>query len=161
MRDNRPVTTDPPPPSTSEALRESVWRALLALTTSADVDDRCDAARCLALFAGTDEVDRRLLLLVGDDETKNVTLATVDALAKRADRIGWRLIAQAYAFATESFVRDYIIDAVENVLAWDWVTPEDGLHELQACVTDEQSAIATAAAAILDEIRVPTADDPA
>jgi len=111
------------------------------------------------LFAGNDEVDRRLVLLACDPEDSTVTLATVDALAKRADGVGWRLVVQAFATEPESYTRERMIDAVENALRWDWITPESGLQELQACVTDETPAIAAAAEEILREIDVPTADD--
>ena len=153
------MTEGTPRADTSEALTEQVWRALLDLATSASCSDRCVAARCLALFAGNDEVDRRLVLLACDPEDSTVTLATVDALAKRADGVGWRLVVQAFATEPESYTRERMIDAVENALRWDWITPESGLQELQACVTDETPAIAAAAEEILREIDVPTADD--
>jgi hypothetical protein len=113
------------------------------------------------LFAGIDDVDRRLVLLACDPEDSTVTMATVDALARRADRVGWRLIVQAFAIEPASYTRERMIDAIEDALAWDWITPEDGLHELQACASDREPEIATAAAEILREIIVPAADDPA
>jgi hypothetical protein len=156
---NARVESDPPGPDTSDALRQPVWRALLALATSAASNDRCVAARCLALFAGIDEVDQRLVLLACDPEDSAVTEAAVDALARRADRVGWRLIVDAFATEPESYTRERMTDAVANALAWDWITPYDGLEELKSCVTDDRPAIASAAAEILREIHVPTADD--
>ena len=161
MRDNHLVPADTTQTNTSEALREQVWRALLGLATSAAYADRCVAARCLALFAGIDDVDQRLVLLACDAEDSSVTLAAVDALAKRADGVGWRLIVEAFATEPESYTRERMIEAIENALAWDWITPEDGLHELQACASDGAPELATAAAEILREISVPTADAPA
>lgn len=154
------MTRDRRARTASDALREPAWQALLALATSTSSDDRRVAARCLALFAGIDEVDRRLVLLACDPEDTSVTQATVDALARRADRVGWRLIVQAFAIEPESYTRERMVDAIENALAWDWITPKDGLHELKACVADQRPAIAAAAREILEEISVPTADDP-
>ncbi|GAA4693248.1 hypothetical protein [Nocardioides conyzicola] len=157
------MTADAPPAGTPEALQHDARRALLALATSESYSDRCIAARCLALFAGIEDVDRGLVLLAHDPVDPYIAffIAAVDALAKRADGVGWRLIVEAFATAPDGYTRERMIETIENALRYDWITPENGLHELKARVTDENPTIAAAAAEILREINVPTADDPA
>jgi hypothetical protein len=72
--------------------------------------DRIDAGRCLAVFAERPEARPRLLSLVLDAKDTAVTAETAEALLRRHDETGVRIIAEALADAGDDHLN--WIDAV-------------------------------------------------
>ncbi|MFE7185644.1 hypothetical protein [Streptomyces erythrochromogenes] len=97
-------------------LRRAAVLALCELGRSGDAGDRADAGRGLARFAEMDEAVGSLLELVLDRANTFVTRATAEALLRRQDRSGLRVVASALAIATPSH-GDWICTAVLDAFA--------------------------------------------
>ncbi|MFJ7779862.1 hypothetical protein [Streptomyces yangpuensis] len=83
----------------NSALRRTAVEALVELGRSTDHEDRADAGRALAAFAGTAQAAGPLLELVLDRADTHVTRVTAHALLQRQDRAGLALVASALAVA--------------------------------------------------------------
>jgi hypothetical protein len=84
-----------------DGARDAAVAALLRLADSSDVQDRIDAGRCLAVFADRSEARPRMLSLVLDADNTAVTAETAEALLRRHDEIGVRIMAEALADADD------------------------------------------------------------
>jgi hypothetical protein len=113
----------------------------MALARSESYLDRGDAGRCLALFAGLQDVDSQLVELMCDFENTWVTEKTVDALVRREDVIGWRLITRAYATDGDGHTRAHMVDAIEAALGGDWDAPSRAERLLRESLRDESAEV--------------------
>ncbi|MFJ5220454.1 hypothetical protein ACIP98_37940 [Streptomyces sp. NPDC088354] len=98
------------------ALRRAVVVALGELGRSGDSADRADAGHGLAGFAEMEEAVGPLLELVPDRENTFVTRVTAQALLRRVDKAGLRVVASAPAVADPGH-GDWIHTAVLDVFA--------------------------------------------
>ncbi|WP_328740837.1 hypothetical protein OHA91_36865 [Streptomyces erythrochromogenes] len=95
-------------------LRRAAVLALGELGRRGEAGDRADAGRGLAGFAEMDEAVGPLLALVLDRENTFVTRATAEALLRRQDRSGLRVVASALAIADPNhgdWIRTAVLDA--------------------------------------------------
>ncbi|GAB3277637.1 hypothetical protein [Kineosporia babensis] len=81
--------------------REQAAQALILLAARGDYRDRADAGAALARFAALPQTWEPLLALVLDAEDTAVTLEVAEALLRRRDVCGLRLVARALAQADE------------------------------------------------------------
>lgn len=94
--------------------RRAVVSALSALARSNDYRDRSDAGSGLAGFAEMREADSALVSLLLDPEDTFVTRRTADALLRRKDAVGLRIVAAALAVADDNHA-DWIESTVVDV----------------------------------------------
>lgn len=99
-----------------DALRRAAVVALAELGRSSDFGDRADAGRGLACFAEMEEAVGPLLELVLDREDTFVTRVTAEALLRRQDRAGLRVVASALAVASPTH-SDWIHTTILDVFA--------------------------------------------
>jgi hypothetical protein len=94
--------------------RASAVTALIELAASGDYQDRADAGRALANFAEAPGSRETLVQLVLDTNDTFVTLTTAEALLRRQDRAGLRIVVQAL-FSADFQHRTYNHEAVAAV----------------------------------------------
>ncbi|MEU4391006.1 hypothetical protein [Kribbella sp. NPDC023855] len=87
---------------------------MIELAASDDHRDRADAGRALASFAEVPEAREVLVRLVLDVQDTYVTLETAEALLRRQDVAGLRIVVEALALADVQ-QSAYIQDAVGTV----------------------------------------------
>lgn len=129
--------------------REAVWRAALDLSRNDAVEDRADAAQCLAPFVGDDEVDSRLIELACDPENTYVTETTVAALVRRQDVPGWRLVAHAFAVEPDDHTKDHMTDAIRDTLVFHEEAETEGRAALEELARDEVPEVASGASDLI------------
>ncbi|OKI15989.1 HEAT repeat domain-containing protein [Streptomyces sp. CB03911] len=96
-------------------LRGAAVAALIELARSHHYRDRADAGKALAALADTPEALDPLLELVLDPADTYVTRVTSEALLRRKDSIGLKVVASALAIADPSH-SEWIHTAVDDVL---------------------------------------------
>lgn len=95
--------------------RQACVASLLALANSPAYQDRIDAGWGLARFAEVPEAQPALVNLVRDDNDTAVTYAITEALLRRFDALGLRLVATALATANLDHT-DWIYPTISEVL---------------------------------------------
>jgi hypothetical protein len=86
----------------------------MELAASGDYQDRADGGRALANFAEATGSRETLVRLVLDASDTFVTLMTAEALLRRQDRAGLKIVAEAL-FSADLQHRTYIHEAVTAV----------------------------------------------
>ncbi len=109
--------------------RHAAFVALRELGRSQDYRDRADAGRGLAAFADMQEVFGPLLELVLDPGDTFVTRVTAEAVLRRRDGIGLRIVASALAVADWS-QSEWIHTAVRDVFG---IFSEERDSAMQLC----------------------------
>lgn len=89
--------------------------ALTALAANDDAQDRADAGEAAARFLDVSAAADLALHLVLDPNDTFPTLRTAAALARRADRAGWRVISEAIPSADSNQI-EWIATAVEGAV---------------------------------------------
>lgn len=95
-------------------LRRVLVARLIDLAAGADLRDRADAGRALAVFADRDDAGKPLLALVLDHRDTWVTRVTALALLRRQDAAGLAIVARALALADDDQA-DWIRGAAQEV----------------------------------------------
>ncbi|WP_128977399.1 hypothetical protein [Streptomyces roseicoloratus] len=118
--------------------------ALGELGRSSDFGDRADAGRGLAGFAEMEEAVGPLLELVLDREDTFVTRVTAQALLRRQDRAGLRVVASALAVASPNH-GDWIHTAILDVFAVYASDRDDAVRLCEALTRDTDEHVALGA----------------
>jgi hypothetical protein len=84
-----------------QGTRTAVVEHLNALARSDDFQDRAAAGRALAVFADVPAAQEPLLALVLDAHDTYVTRTAAEALLRRQDGVGYRLVSRAIARADD------------------------------------------------------------
>jgi hypothetical protein len=140
----------------TDGAREAAVAALLRLADSSDVQDRMYAGRCLAVFAERSEVRPRLLSLVLDADNTAVTAETAEALLRRRDEIGVRIMAEALADADDDHVN--WIDAAASWVFLFQADHDAAVRTCRALVDDPNPRLRPGAGQLLEllaDIRPP------
>jgi hypothetical protein len=125
--------------------RASVVTALIELAASEDFKDRADAGRALASFAETTGSRETLVELVLDVNDTFVTLATAEALLRRQDLAGLRIVAEAL-FSADFQHRTYIHQAVTAVFMVFAVEKDRAVEACDALLADASTSACEGAA---------------
>jgi hypothetical protein len=125
--------------------RASVVTALIELAASEDFKDRADAGRALASFAETTGSRETLVELVLDVNDTFVTLATAEALLRRQDLAGLRIVAEAL-FSADFQHRTYIHQAVTAVFMVFAVEKDRAVEACDALLVDASTSACEGAA---------------
>ncbi|MEU8517816.1 hypothetical protein AB0C76_40560 [Kitasatospora sp. NPDC048722] len=126
--------------------------AALRASTSPSWSDRANAGRQLAAHADVPEVAEVLLRLLQDGHDTAVTQETAEALLRRRDLRGLRLVLVAFAGADVDTV-DHLGDAILNVCLQSDEDQEyfEGLATVLASAAEPDEAARTEAAHLLRE----------
>jgi hypothetical protein len=150
-----PTAITPPPGRTlwcavrmSDGGRDAAVAALLRLADSADGQDRMDAGRGLVVFAERPEARSRLLSLVLDADDTAVTAETAEALLRRHDEIGVRIVAEALTDADDDH-----LNWIAAAAGWVFLFRSDHDAAVQTCralVDDLDPRLRAGAGQLLD-----------
>ncbi|MFF9505084.1 hypothetical protein [Streptomyces sp. NPDC014656] len=133
------------------ALRRAAVVALGELARSSDFGDRADAGRGLAGFAEMEEAVGPLLELVLDREDTFVTRATAEALLRRHDSAGLRVVASALAVASPNH-SDWIHTATLDAFAIYATDRDDAVRLCEALTRDTDEHVTLGARELHDSL---------
>ncbi|MEV7026287.1 hypothetical protein [Kitasatospora sp. NPDC093558] len=127
-----------------DALRLAAVVTLAALGRSRDYRDRADAGHGLARFAEMREAFEPLLELVLDPGDTFVTRRTAEALLRRKDKAGLRVVACALAVA-DSNHSDWVHTAFNDVFSFFATELDDALQLCEELSRDPDERVALGA----------------
>ncbi len=126
--------------------------SLLALASSPAYQDRIDAGWGLARFAEVAEAQQALVKLVLDNRDTGVTYATAEALLRRFDTLGLRLVATALATANWEQA-GWIEQAIRKVLGFTSGDRDAAVERCEPLTHSTNEEIRRGATRLLGELR--------